>query len=105
MSAKKRTKGVKMPIKVGTLVKRYEDGIGHHVCQNLNFVSEEDNSDNHVELDVCLGIIIDVAAVYELGNPEVIVNWVQMCKYHTRQEPLAQMGVHFMNLWEVGQLL
>lgn len=94
-----------MPIRVGTLVKWYEDGVGHHVCESLNFNAEEDNSDNHVELGVCLGIIIDVAAVYELGNPEVIVQWVQTCPYHTRYNQIAQMGVHYMNLWEVGQLL
>lgn len=94
-----------MPIRVGTLVKRYEDGIGHSVCKMLNFHAEEDNSDNHLDLDVCLGVVIEVSDVILASDTGTTVSWVQRCRYHREIGEPAQGYQNPDNLWEVGQLL
>jgi hypothetical protein len=91
-----------MPIMVGTLAKRYEydeDLVGDFVCEKYT-TDEEYEVDDWRKLDVCLGMVIEAIE----GQDEVIVQWVHMCRYHTKTGAIAQTGEYYNNLWEVGQL-
>jgi hypothetical protein len=92
----------KMPIMVGTLVKRYkydEDLVGHFPCIEYNADKYYDE-DEHRNLDVCLGMVIENIP----GEPDVIVTWVHLCSYHRDMGAIAQEGIDYPELWEVGQL-
>jgi hypothetical protein len=87
---------------VGTIVKKYdydEDLVGYMLCESYQ-EPERYEEDDHRKLDVCLGVVIEAIP----GEDEVIVQWVQVCRYHTKLGQVAQTGEYYNNLWEVGQL-
>lgn len=94
-----------MSIRVGTLAKRYKESVGHQVCYLHTIESEFDNSDNQVDLGVCLAIVVDTWNSVLPGSLSVTVNWLQVCKYHQKMDIAGQEVVSVDNLWEVGQLL
>src|SRR6185503_43171 len=97
----KRETGNKMPLRVGTIVKRYEvedcEEHGYFPCESLN----TDIRDEPDRLDVCVGIIQTQPTLH---NPIVRVHWVQMCNYHENAEYSTDSYNNCDNLWEVGQL-
>jgi len=87
---------------VGTLVKRYdydEDRVGYMLCESYT-TDEEYEVDDWRRLDVCIGMVIEVIP----GESEVIVQWVQLCRFHTKTGTIVQTGESPNNLWQVGQL-
>jgi hypothetical protein len=88
-----------MYLYTGTLVKRYDDEFGTMLCESYTKDEEYEEYDMR-KLDVCLGVVIDAIE----DEPEVIVNWVHMCRYHHKLGYVAQEATDPDYLWEVGQL-
>lgn len=96
-----------MPLRVGTIVKRYDfhetddySCSGYFPCERYN----TQFPDVPVKLNVCVGMILEFNETGISDHPDVIVQWLTTCAYHRKYNLPAQTIDNIDYLWEVGQL-
>lgn len=89
-----------MTIREGTLVTRFTGT--NHTNPCYDYVDWDKHSEAGTEgnLDVCIGVVIEAMK----DNPDITVNWLQMCPCSQNHGIPAQQRLPFMEVYEVGQL-